>query len=187
MVLTPILVLVLAVQNPTLARSSVPYFALTSGLVVTAVARMCEVRRRTATILLVGTVALTTVGLAHLAEYRKPSPVVRALEHVDALGSAGEAAVVADPALVSFVELWRLSGRLEAEVHWVADPSAWSAMAEGARRIVVVYDAASRDLPVHGLEEQSFSCSDPWLCAVASPRYLDVGVVCSEGRSSRKR
>lgn len=174
--LAPMLLILHLLHNPTLPRYALLYLALSAGLVVAAMSRLC--RRRTAVALAavaMGLLAARTGPL--LAAYRnEPAPAVRAMNRVARIASRERVHLVADPSLVSFVRLWEEADR------WPAGMSHDFELLPGRRagapgaRMVAAWDTERTRWRATAGECVVLACGEPRLCALASPRFGRVTV-----------
>lgn len=175
--LLPTLLLITLGQNPTALRYTVPYFALTSGLVVAAVAGTLPRPALTPGLVVPVLALLVSLSVPHLREYREvPSPAVRALEDPALTRTEETVELIADRSLASFVELWRNLGRLRARVTWDYQVQDQVVVSEGAS-LVAVFDRSRLGWTVRGSRTTHYRCHDPWLRRFVNPRLLDLEVV----------
>jgi hypothetical protein len=162
-------------------RYLMPITALTSGLVVVAVARFAG---RFAPALIAMTLVLVTWrAVPAAAVYRvQTSPPVQALDAAVAEAGRLGAVIVADRTLASFIELERLRRGLPFTVLYddqigvdTPPPPEWATVA--------IYDALHDEMVADAQTRRLFGCEDPWLRRLSQGRFLDM-VVASQARIS---
>ncbi len=176
LVVMPFIVLLLTTQNPTLPRYALPPLALTCGAVVAGISRLVQNQRWTpAAIGLWVLISVVLTGPA-LGRYRRePSPVVAAFDRVESCPTAQ--AVVADRRLVAFVTLERAVGRLRHRLVWDYQVELGIVESPFRRDLVAIATGFDPGWVAQPERVTSFSCDQPMLRRVASPRFLDLTVI----------
>jgi hypothetical protein len=155
-------------------RYLMPITALTSGLVVVAIARFAG--RYGPVLIGVLLVLVIWRAVPSLAVYRnQTSPPLRALEASLAAAQTSGAVIVADRTLASFVELERLRRGIPFTVLFddqigvdTPPPPAWATVA--------VYDEPHDRMVADARTRRLFTCDDRWLRRLSQGRFLDVTV-----------
>jgi hypothetical protein len=175
--LLPVLLVVTGSGNPTSLRYTLPFLALTSGLVVASVASMPRspvVRTSVLAALMAGLISTTAV---RLGEYRgQASPVIRALDRV----ADDRLDLLADRSITAFVDLYAATRGYHPTVTWgrALDRRTTVPAQPGT---AILYDPERTRWQVTGVRERRFTCDDPLLRHFASPRLLDLVVVYGNG------
>lgn len=176
LLIAPLALQLLLLQNPTLARYALPMLALTAPLVV--VGARAVLKHRTLLIAAVGVwsgINIVLVGPA-LDEYRsRPAPVMAALKAVES-GPAGRVLVV-DRTLVSFIRLEQERGRLRCPVHWDAEAELGALRSPFHPRLMAVHTGTTPGWLDRPRVTQRFTTESRLLRSVAAPRFHDVTVV----------
>jgi hypothetical protein len=151
-----------------------PIIALTSGLVVVAIARFAG---RLGPALIGLLLVLVTWGaVPSLAMYRaRMSPPLQALEVSIAEARKLGAVIVADRTMASFIEFERLRRGMPFTVLYDSQigtdtppPPQWATVA--------IYDAPREKMVADARTRRLFSCDDRWLRRLSQGRFLEVTV-----------
>jgi hypothetical protein len=174
-------------HNPTFLRYTLPWYAVTAPAVVAAITAMVGSASRGMIALTVVIVAISSQTAPHLGSYRSsPSPIVSALNEISDLEYPGQAHLLVDHNLSTFVDLYRTTGRIHSEVTWMPQrprPFEQRTFSTDRMLAVAVFDDHLRRWDVSGASTSVHECVDTWLCSMASPRFHRVVVVYGGGGS----
>jgi len=175
LVLLPQVLQLLLAQNPTLPRYALPILALSSGLVVAALRIPLNRERHIILAVGVGLITVWIVVVPSLNRYRHPSPVISAFRFAG--NSTTDGLIACDRRLVAFVTLLGRTGELPGKIIWdyqIELGRFTRSFSPDNSAIILGRDRgwiAQPDLITH------FTCDDPLLRTVASPRFLDLSVI----------
>ncbi len=175
LVLAPQVLQLLLAQNPTLPRYALPVLALSSGLVVAGLRGVVRKNQRVFISVGAGILAAWISVVPSLARYRRPSPVMEAFSFLENNDNGGVAAC--DRRLVAFVTLLGRTGQLKSSIVWDYQIELGLTTRPFRPETRAIFTGADRDWVAERARVTRFSCDNPLLRKVASPRFLDLTVV----------
>lgn len=176
LVLTPYVILLLATQNPTLPRYALPVLALTSGAVVAGIGTVLGSRKWALGAVVAWVAGSVFATVPVLDTYRSQlSPVIAAFERVASDRSLSVVAM--DRRLVAFVTFEQVRGSLRQPIVWDYQVELGMVGSGFRRDLAAVTGGEAPPWVSPRGEVTTFSCDEPLLRRVASPRFLEVTVV----------
>ena len=178
----PALYFQLGLHNPSFVRYSLPFYAFSCGLVVAAVAWMTAARLKTQIAVSILCSLSAAMVLPHLDSYRQTAaPVVRALNEIADFDPRKPVDLFVDPHLETFLELYLVNGRINANVTVLPRETQGVNPFEVHRldrHLVAVIDENQGRWDIRGRERSTHSWqSTHWFERIVSPRFRRIVVV----------
>jgi hypothetical protein len=172
---TALAVTIWGLSNPAHPRYAIPLVVLSAAPVVAALAAAVS---RAVFVALSGAALTSAWAVLPAAATcrRDTSPPVAAVRTAFAEAEQRAAVVVADPTLVSFVELERLSTGVPVTVLYADQIASGEIPPPPAFATVAVWDDAHDTLAVGGGTRKTLSCTQPLLRRLSQGRFLDLTV-----------